>query len=136
MREVTTYMDAYNRPTRLTDAQIEWFHEVVAACKTATGCDVEIVAFDHDQYIGKSKDALGCCCTDNPDDPIHGETYITIDCFFIAEKYAERFEGGFDLSFSSLEEVVAHELAHLYVWRHGKKHDKKTAEFLNMIQAA
>ena len=136
MKEVTTYMDEYNRQTRLTDAQIEWFHSVVESCKAATGCNVEIIAFDHDQYRGKSKDALGCCCTDNIENPLEGDTYITIDCFFIDEKYKERFEGGWDLSFSSLEEVIAHELAHLYVWRHGKKHTKKTEELLNMIEAA
>ena len=136
MKEVITYTDAHDRLTRLTDKELDWFHGVVMACRAATGCNVEIIAYDHEMYSGKHKEALGCCCTDNPDDPLSGDTYITIDCYFIDEKYKERFEGAYDFSFMSLEEVIAHELAHLYVWRHGKKHTKKTEELLCKIQAA
>ena len=138
MKPVITFTDYLDRPTKLSAAELAWFQSVVDRARSAVGVDVEIIPFDHDLYRGKSKNALGCCCTRNAEDPLaaDADSYITIDCFFIDEKYKERFEGGWDLSFSSLEEVIAHEIAHLYVWRHGKKHTDLTKRILEKINAA
>ena len=135
-KETITFTDDHNRPTKLTSEELSWFHQIVNVCKAAAGCDVRIIAYDHELYRGKSKDALGCCCTDNPKNPLEGESYITIDCYFIDEMYKAEFEGGWNLTFTSLQEVIAHEIAHLYVWRHGKKHTKKTLELLDKIISA
>lgn len=136
MKEITTYSDIYDRPTELTTEELDWFHKIVDHCKSVTGCDVEIVAYNHDLYTGKSKNALGCCCTSDPDDPLHGDSYITIDTYFIHEMYDVEFNDGFNLSFDTLEGVIAHEIAHLYCWRHGKKHTALTQKLYSQIKAA
>ena len=61
MKEITTYSDYFGKIFSLTDDELSWFHSVVARCKTATGCAVEIIEYNHDLYTGKSRDALGCC---------------------------------------------------------------------------
>ncbi|MBQ1470277.1 MAG: hypothetical protein IIZ29_05430 [Schwartzia sp.] len=134
MREITTY-DFFG-PASLTDAELDWFHAVVAKCKAATGCTVEIIAYNHDLYDGKSRDALGCCITDNTEDPLQGDTWITIDTWFIHEKYEEEFCNGFSIERQSLVDVIAHEIAHTYQWRHCKRHQRITSELVEKIQAA
>ena len=138
MKPVITYSDAYGDPTELTAAEVHWFYAVVAQARRATGVEVEIVPYDHDLYAGKHRDALGCCVTNNPKNPLAADvdTYITIDCYFIHEKYAERFEDSWSIEAQTLEEVIAHEIAHLYVWRHGKKHARLTGELYEKIKAA
>lgn len=135
---VTTFSDAYNRPTELRPEELRWFEAVVAQARRATGVEVEIVPYDHELYTGKHRDALGTCTTKNPENPLapDADSYITIDCYFIDEKYRERFEGAYTIEKQTLEEVIAHEIAHLYVWRHGKKHDRLTAELYERIKAA
>ncbi len=135
MKEITTY-DFFGKTINLTDQELNWFHSVVDKCKAATGCAVQIIAYNHDLYTGKSKDALGCCITDNTADPLSGDTCITIDAWFIHEKWEEEFNDGFAVERLSLVEVIAHEIAHLYQWRHCKRHQSITSELVSMIQAA
>lgn len=134
----TTFSDAWNRPTELTAAEISWFNGIVDQARRATGVEVKIIPYDHELYSGKHRDALGTCTTKNPDDPLapDADSYITIDCYFIDEKFRERFEGFRTIEKQTLEEVIAHEIAHLFVWRHGKKHDRLTAELAERIRAA
>lgn len=136
MKEMATYSDIYDRPASLTAEELDWFHATVNRCKEITGCTVDIIAYNHDLYCGKSKDALGCCISTDPDDPLHADSYITIDTYFIHEMYDVTFNGGWNLSFDTLEGVIAHEIAHLYVWRHGKKHTALTQKLLGLITQA
>lgn len=134
MKEITTY-DFFG-PMELTEAEIGWFHSIVEKCKAATGCTVDIIAYDHDLYSGKSKNALGCCITTDQENPLNGDSYITIDTWFIHEKYQVEFDNFPAIEKATIEDTIAHEIAHLYCWRHGKKHNRITAELLEKIQNA
>ena len=138
MTEMITYTDYKDRPVSLTSEEVEWFHCQVEKAKKATGYNVDIVAYDHELYEGTHKEALGCCCTTNPENQLGEgvETYITIDCFFIDECWRHEFKGEYFLSDASLLEVIAHELAHLKIWNHGKRHTKLTEKLLKQIEAA
>lgn len=138
MKAVTTYTDYRNRPTELTADELRWFDETVARARMATGCTVPIIPFDHELYTRQHRDALGCCITENPDAPLAAgvDTFITIDCYFIDEAFRAEFRGDFLISGQRLDEVIAHEIAHLTVWRHGKKHSALTAQLLELIRAA
>ena len=137
-RGVITYTDYLDREVELTDAEIRWFHEWVNRAKEATGCEVDIIPFDHELYSGKHKDALGCCITTDPGNTLGDgvDTYITIDCYFIDECWRHEFEGEILIGSETLQEVLAHEIAHLTVWRHGKKHTALTEKLLRQIEAA
>ena len=137
-RTVTTYKDCWDRPTELTREELAWFNETVERAKRATGCCVPIIPYDHELYAGKSRDALGCCVTLNPANPLaeDADSYITIDCYFINEAFRAKFHGDFLISGQDLEEVIAHEIAHLTVWRHEKKHSALTAQILDQIRSA
>ena len=137
-KAVTTYKDCWDRPTELTDEELAWFNKTVEKARCATGCRVPIIPYDHELYDGKSRDALGCCFTLNPKNPLaeNADSYITIDCYFINEAYRSVFFGDFLISGQNLEEVIAHEIAHLTVWRHGKKHTALTAQILDQIRSA
>lgn len=135
---VTTFSDCYDRPTELTAEELHWFNDVVAQARRATGVKVAIIPDDHERLEAPHRDALGLCISRNPKDPLasDADSYITIDCYFIDEKFRERFEGRWTIEKQTLEEVIAHEIAHLYVWRHGKKHSALTAELYEKIKAA
>lgn len=138
MKAITTYTDYKNRPTELTAEELNWFAEIVARAQRATGYTVPIIPFDHDLYRGKSRNALGSCCTTDPENQLGEgvETYITIDCYFIDECWRHEFKGDHLIAGETLQEVIAHEIAHLRVWRHGKKHSALTRELLEQIKAA
>lgn len=138
MKQVITYSDYRNRPTKLTDKELQWFYGIVEKARAVTGCTVPIITYDHELYEGKHKDALGCCCTTDPSNPLGEgvETIITIDCYFINECYRHEFYGDFLIAGETLVEVIAHEIAHLKVWRHGKKHTQLTSELTEKIKAA
>lgn len=139
MREIiTTYSDFRGNPAELTDAELQWFNDQVNIAKAATGCTIDIIPFDHELLEGKHKDALGTCVTNNPQNPLDedADTYITIDCYSIHEWYEVEFHNGFTIEDQTLQDVLAHEIAHLTVWRHGKKHTALTEELLRRIKAA
>lgn len=138
LKEIISFSDCYDRPAELTADQLEWFRNTVKKCLDASGYDVPVIAYDHDLYKGKSRDALGCCCTGDPENPLRKEagTFITIDCYFIDEQWNAMHGTGWNISGDTLEGVIAHELAHLTVWRHGRKHKRRTAEILEAIKAA
>lgn len=135
---VITYLDYMDRPTQLTDEELTWFASLVEKARRATGCTVDIIPYDHDLYDGKHRDALGCCITTDPKNAMGdgADTYITIDCYFIDECWRHEFRGDYLLTDDTLEGVLAHEIAHLTVWRHGKKHAALTEKLLEQIQAA
>lgn len=136
MEAVTTYSDYRNRQTELSKEELTWFYGIVARAKKATGCTVQIIPFDHELYTGKSKEALGCCITTDPNNQLGEDvdTYITIDCYFINECWRHEFKGDYLIEPQTLMEVIAHEIAHLTYWRHGKKHSSLTIELLQKIE--
>lgn len=137
-KPVTTYSDYLDRKTELTTDEVKWFNDIVAKAQNATGCVIPIIPYDHDLYSKNHRDALGCCITTDPTNQLgeYVETFITIDCYFINECYRHEFKGDFLIAGETLQEVIAHEIAHLYVWRHGKKHTAMTEKILRQILAA
>ena len=61
---------------------------------------------------------------------------IRNDNYFIDECWRHEFKNDFLISGETLLGTLAHEIAHLYVWRHGKKHAALTEKLLQQIQAA
>ena len=68
--------------------------------------------------------------TNNPDTKPEEREEITIDNYFIHEKYESIFNGGFDIEPETLESVISHEIAHRYKFRHCKAHSRITREIL------
>lgn len=138
MNAITTYTDYNDRPTELTAEELRWFSEIVARAQRATGYTVPIIPYDHELFRRrKDRDALGTCNTTDPENQLGEgvETWITIDCYFINECWRNKFKGDYLIAGETLEEVIAHEIAHLTVWRHGKKHTTLTARILEQIKA-
>ena len=135
MKAVITYSDYLDRQTELTEEELAWFYDVVSKAQKITGYNIPIIPYDHDLYDGKHRDALGVCCTTDPKNQLGDgvETYITIDCYFIDECWRHEFKGDFLIETDTLVGVIAHELAHLTVWNHGKKHRELTASILKKI---
>lgn len=138
MKAVTTYSDYLGRPAELTAEQLDWFYGTVKKAQAATGYNVPIIPYDHDLYERGHRDAIGVCCTTDPHNQLGEgvETFITIDCYYIDECWRHEFKGDFFLEDDTLIDVIAHELAHLTIWRHGKKHKALTAEIRSKIAAA
>ena len=132
----TGYLDVYDKPTQLTEEELAWFQKVCKECIEATGIDILIDCDDHyARHTGKTKDALGTFQTDNIENPLAGNCRITIDNFFIHECYEEVFNNTPNLSFDTLEHVIAHELAHAEQWRHCKRHSTITEELYEKIKS-
>ena len=137
MKSMYTYLDLYDELQELTEGEKNWFFTTCQDCLKALGVEIPVYALRHDLLTGKSKDALGICwkmadsVTAAPK-----EAYITIDTYFIHECYEAKFHGRWNLSFETLESVIAHEVAHLAVWRHGKKHRELTARYCAVIDAS
>lgn len=137
-----TYLDMYNKPTELSEAELDYFQSVVkrfsVIMQDYLGVVLPIYNRDHDEVGGKHKNALGIFYTNNKENPLlsMSNTYITIDNYFIHECYEYIFNGIPYLSFSTstLEEIVSHEIAHGLVFRHGKKHNDLTARILRQYR--
>lgn len=129
-----TYLDLYGNPTRLSDKEIIWFKKISDECKAAIGIEIPIECADHEQIKGH-RDALGIFYADNPSDPLQGNCLITIDNYFIHECYNENFHNGYNLTYKSLDWVIAHEFAHAFQRRHCKRHTKLTEDFYQKIRA-
>lgn len=139
MREfMTTYRDYKDRPTALTEQELDWFFGIVKKARKATGCTVDIIPWDHEQCQKKDQNALGLTWTTDPQNTMGADvdTFITVDCHFIDEAYNAIFGEGFRIEWETMEHVIAHEIAHLTVWRHGKKHTALTEEIFQKILAA
>ena len=134
--DVIEYSEWNGKEVALTEEELVWFHSVADKCKAATGCTIPITAFNNELCFDRDgKEALGTCWTDNPDNPLDGETTITVDTWFIHEKYRNKIGELPMLTDATLESVICHEIAHLYVWEHGEDHDRKTQELLEMVEA-
>ena len=130
--DVIEYSEWNGKEVALTEEELAWFHSVADKCKAATGCTVPITAFNNELCFDRDgKEALGTCWTDNPDNPLDGETTITVDTWFIHEKYRNKIGELPMFTDATLESVICH----LYVWEHGDDHDRKTQELLAMVEA-
>lgn len=138
MREpITTYSDAYGRQTELTSDELRWFHDMVDRANNITGNRVPIISFDFDLLTDKdAANALGRTETHNPENPasVESATIILIDTWFIHECYDARFGDGWDFG-NTLEETVAHEIAHTHVWDHGPEHSALTERIRKELAA-
>ena len=137
MRKFTdTYSDLYGDPVSLTPEEKAFFREKVHFILNVLGLDVEIVNRDHEQDLsGKSKEALGCFYTDAPNSPTQ-DCFITVDNYFIHERYEVECMGGYSIEPQSLTDVICHELAHREKFRHGKGHRKMTEELVAKVKDA
>lgn len=107
-----------------------YFDGIVNKAYKLFNINVPIESFDHEQLDGRSKNALGCVWKYEGE-----EVYkITIDEYFIQECYSEYarklgiYKGFiYKVGNDTLEHTLAHELAHMVYWKHGKKHTELTS---------
>ncbi len=140
-RAMTTYSDFRGRPVQLTQEELTWFWSLVEKANSVTGNQIEIIPYDFDLYPEDDRRnyGQGCICTTNPDHPLStdAKTQITIDTWHIHESFDVRFNGGFAFpGTSTLEETIAHEIAHTHYWNHSKRHAALTQQYLALIQTA
>ena len=130
-----TYYDLNGTLCELTRKELGFFNETVALVKETLNIDVDIFCCNHErEFAGtRSKEALGICHTSDPDDP-KKDCFITIDNYFVHECYEEVYHGAYNLNFTTLEEVICHEIAHLEKWRHCKTHKRITEDLLRRVR--
>lgn len=133
-----TYSDMYDNLAELNKAELDYFQSVVKdfsiIMQDYLGVVLPIHNRDHEKMDGKHKEALGIFYT-NDKENILVDAYITIDNYFIHECYESVFNNIPNISFSTLEETISHEIAHGLVLRHGKKHRELTERILKQYQA-
>lgn len=124
MKMETAYEDLYDNPATLTESEMSWFETICRQCTEAVELEenIPIYSMNHSRLKGKSKEAYGIIWK------AEDQTYITIDTYFIHECYESVFHNAWNVTFETLEHVIAHEFAHLFYWRHGKRHTEKTEE--------
>lgn len=131
----TEYLNAYGRPTHLTEAELAYFNQTVAQVRNALGVQIEISNRDHERELpAKHREALGLFYTSDPKNPA-ADSFITIDNYFIHECYEEKYADKLNLSGQSFTEVICHEIAHMSKFRHGKGHKELTQELMNRVEA-
>jgi len=118
----------------LTEEENKFFKETVARVKRCVNVSVPIKVMDHDQLEGKHRKALGICWAKDDGAGNFVPYQITIDDFFVHECYVGLDDPSMKLEPESLEEVIAHEIAHLRYWRHGKKHTELTRHICRLIE--
>ena len=118
----------------LTEEEIKFFNDTVAKIKYSVNVRVPIEPMNHEQLTGTNKEALGICWAEGNGTGKPAPFRITIDEFFIHECYVYENDPLAVLRPASLEQVIAHEIAHLHVWRHGKKHTAFTEHICRLIE--
>ena len=120
--------------TTLTEEEVKFFNDTVARIKYSVNVRVPIEPMNHEQLTGTHKEALGICWAEDDGTGKPVPFRITIDEFFIHECYVYENDPFAVLRPASLEQVIAHEIAHLHVWRHGKKHTALTEHICRLIE--
>ena len=120
--------------TTLTEEEVKFFNDTVARIKYSVNVRVPIEPMNHEQLTGTSKEALGICWAEDNGDGKPVPVRITIDEFFIHECFVALEKPYMKLEPDTLEQVIAHEIAHLYQWRHGKKHTELTERICRLIE--
>ena len=118
----------------LTEEEIKFFSDTMARVKYSVNVQVPIVPLNHELLSGTKKEALGICWA--TDDGINKPTpfLITIDEFFIHECFIGIEKPYMKLIPESLEQVIAHEIAHTRYLRHGKRHTELANRLLYRIK--
>lgn len=119
----------------LTIQEMEFFADTVARVRYSVNVHCPIEPMDHDQLKGKHKEALGCCWKRIDDENGALSYLITIDEYFIHECFVAIEKPYMKIEPQTLEQVIAHEIAHLHHWRHGKKHNEMTAYIVSLIES-
>jgi hypothetical protein len=116
---------------------LDYFNETVSVIKRSVNVSIPILPADHEQFKGH-ENALGIChgyksAGKNDWEP----EKITIDEYFVEECYEAEVNGKwyFALTGQNLMEVICHEIAHIYQWRHGKKHREITQRLIGLVKA-
>lgn len=120
--------------TTLTEEEVKFFNDTVAKVKYSVNVRVPIEPMDHEQLTGKSKEALGVCWAEYDEAGKLVPFRITIDEFFIHECFVALEKPYMKIEPQTLEQVIAHEIAHLHQWRHGKKHTALTEHICRLIE--
>lgn len=118
----------------LTAQEMAYFNDTIARVKYSVNFNVPIEVMDHEQLKGKDKRALGICWAKRDDAGTMIPFKITIDEFFVSECFIALEKPYMKLEPQTLEQVIAHEIAHIYHWRHGKKHTELTNHILRLIE--
>lgn len=107
----------------LTNKEYVYFNNMQNLIKHRLNVNVTILAANHSKMFENGSNILGCChkITDSNGNLV--SVFITIDenhireCFYL---YKDLF----------LAETICHEIAHLFIWNHGKEHDLLTRDFM------
>ena len=110
------------------------YYVELTVVKYSVNVRVPIEPMNHEQLTGTNKEALGICWAEDDGTGKPVPFRITIDEFFIHECYVYENDPFAVLRPASLEQVIAHEIAHLHVWRHGKKHTALTEHICRLIE--
>ena len=119
---------------------IEYFNSVIAKVKHSVNVRIPITLADHEQFKGH-ENALGICHgfkTPRMND--WSPEKITIDEYFVEECYKAEVEGNqaaqfmLELAGDTLIGVICHEIAHIYNWRHGKKHTELAQRLVARVE--
>lgn len=119
------YTDFKDDTYELTDDELDWFFTIANRMQCAITRHVDILPYNHELLPGINKEALGVFYTASKSEPAK-DCFITIDTWFIHEKYDEAINNVVTICEESLEEVIAHELAHTDKYRHCKYHTRLT----------
>ena len=139
LRPMIEYSDVRGRPVQLTKAEQDWFWELVEKANKVSGNRIQIIPFNFDLYTDEDgQNALGRTYTTDPENPLSDDakTLITIDTYHIHECFDVVFNGAYCFEDATLEETIAHEIAHTHYWKHGKRHTALTERYLSLMQAA
>jgi hypothetical protein len=126
----------------MKNEHLNYFNETAAMIKHLANVAIPILPADHDQFKGH-KNALGICHGYRSAGKKAGSRKkgwepekITIDEYFIEECYEADINGKwhFNLTGQTLAKVICHEIAHIYEWRHGKKHREITQRLTALVK--
>lgn len=120
--------------TTLTEEEVKFFNDTVARIKYSVNVNVPIEPMNHEQLTGTNKEALGICWALDDGTGKPAPYRITIDEFFIHECFLALEKPYMKIEPETLEQVIAHEIAHLHIWRHGKKHTELTERICRLIE--
>ena len=119
---------------------LEFFYSTVERVKKILSVEIPIERYDHSLIRGHHN-ALGIChgTADN-----YGKNWkpvkITIDNQFIEECYIMEYENGWWLKDllrgKNLVSVLCHEIAHITVFRHGKRHSELSQQLFAKVNNA
>lgn len=130
MKYTTTYTDEYGRLCWLKPLELAYFQAAVDLVLAATGISIQVEARDHDLVPGH-ENALGIFYRTTED-----LTWITVDTYFIHERYRWEAEGRHTIEQETLVSVLCHELAHIRYARHTRHHAALTAHYIGIVQAS